>query len=191
LFLLFRWAGRHRAAWFCLGAPALSLMVTEWVGKPLFHRTLRDGLAYPSGHTTAAVSVGTLLVLLGWRSGGIRRAALVAALWAVPAMSMILYLLLNRSHYPSDIVGGVGVGIGVPCLLAAAMFGRSRTPTPSSPADRDDPRKGSAERTDFSGDGNPRRRYRTAGARGRVRRFAATHRPAGRPGPAGRDRRRP
>lgn len=181
LFLVFRWAGRHRAAWFCLGAPALSLMVTEWVGKPLFHRTLGSSLAYPSGHTTAAVSLGTLLVLLGWRSGGIRRGLVVAALWSVPAISMILFLLLLRAHYPSDIVGGVGVGIGVPCLLAAALFGNSRAPGPMSPAARDEPRPGSAERTGSSGDASSLRRYRTT--RGRLRHLPAT------PGPAGRGRR--
>jgi membrane-associated phospholipid phosphatase len=124
--------GRRRTALFCLSAPCLSLLVTEWLGKPFFHRTLGSALAYPSGHTTAAVSAGTLLVLLGWRTGGIRRAALVAALWAVPAASVVLYLLIHRSHYASDIVGGIGVGMGIPCLLAALLFGRRRAYSPAA-----------------------------------------------------------
>lgn len=126
LFLAFRWMGRPRTAVFCLAAPALSLALAEWLGKPFFHRTLGSTLAYPSGHTTATVSAGFVIVLLAWRSGGLRRAALVGALWMIPAISMVLFLLIRRSHYPSDLVGGVGIGLGIPCLLAAALFGRHR-----------------------------------------------------------------
>jgi membrane-associated phospholipid phosphatase len=115
------WRRQRRLALFCLLAPGLALAVTEWVLKPLVGRTLRGGLAYPSGHTTASFAAGTLLILLSYRWGGLRRAAVTAALWLVPVATLVLYLLDHRLHYPTDMLGGVGIGIGVPLLVAAAM----------------------------------------------------------------------
>jgi undecaprenyl-diphosphatase len=116
------WRRDRRLAAFCLLAPGLALVVTEWALKPLVGRTLRGGLAYPSGHTTATFAAGTLLVLLAYRWGGVRRAAVTAVLWLVPVATLVLFLLDRRLHYPTDMLGGVGIGVGVPLLVAAAML---------------------------------------------------------------------
>lgn len=69
---------------------------------------------FPSGHATIAGAVATLLVLLapGWR-----RVVAVAAIW-IASTRMVL-----DAHYPSDIVGGLGLGAAV-TFGTALVFAR-------------------------------------------------------------------
>jgi undecaprenyl-diphosphatase len=121
------WVGLRRwAVWSGLAAP-VSVAVSDLVAKPLFDRTLNGFLAYPSGHTAAAVATGVVLVTLALRFAGPRRALLVLGLWSIVTGSLLVFILRQRSHYLTDIVGGIGMGVGVPALLAVVLtLGRDR-----------------------------------------------------------------
>ncbi len=99
-------------------APAL----TEYVLKPLFTRHQPYG-AYPSGHTTAAFAVATVVAVLvatpadrisaRWRMAIALAALLAAAAVGVAVIGLGLHTLV-------DAVGGAGVGTGV--ALSAALL---------------------------------------------------------------------
>jgi membrane-associated phospholipid phosphatase len=116
-------AGRPRAA-----AVALLTMVgagiTTQVLKPLL-ATQRDypvghfmgPEAFPSGHTTAAMSFALALVIVSsprWRP-------LAAAAGGLVIVAMVFSLLVLGSHYPSDVAGGLLVSTGWACLSTAAL----------------------------------------------------------------------
>lgn len=117
--LTFSWLHRTRDAVFAVAGPISALILTEWLFKPLFGRTLRGDLAYPSGHTTATLAAATVLTLLTWKRWGPSRAALVVSLYTAVVVVLALYLLSRREHYPTDMVGGFGIGVGIPCIVAA------------------------------------------------------------------------
>jgi membrane-associated phospholipid phosphatase len=79
--------------------------------KPLFDRDMGGGLAYPSGHTTFAVIVLGMAVLVAG-----------VAWWAV--LVAIVYCLLGMVglgvsiHYFTDTVGGLFLGTAIVCVAA-------------------------------------------------------------------------
>lgn len=117
--LAHRWRGHGRLALLCLLSPVMALALTDWVLKPLFDRHMGTALAYPSGQTSVTCAVGTVLTLLAYRRGGLRRALVVAVLVLIPIVAGMLFLLDTRLHYPTDILGGTGLGIGLALLFAA------------------------------------------------------------------------
>jgi membrane-associated phospholipid phosphatase len=109
--------------------------VTTQLLKPALGAALDPGAApagfvaaWPSGHTTAAMSLALSLVLVAparWRPA----AGAAAGLGVVAIVSSIV---TTGAHLPSDILGGFGVAtawawLGVAVLLAA---GRSPEPRP-------------------------------------------------------------
>jgi len=128
-------AGRPRAA-----AVALVTMVgagvTTQLLKPLLatHREYPSfhwmgPEAYPSGHTTAAMSLALALVIVSsprWRP-------LAAAAGGLLTVGMVFSLLVLGSHYPSDVAGGILVATGWACLSTAALRLELR-PTVGGPA---------------------------------------------------------
>lgn len=87
--------------------PATVLLVR--VLKPLFGREKDDALAYPSGHTALmVVTLGMVLLVLGWRGWAVIAAAVVALLG-------ILGLAMTY-HYFTDTVGSVLLGTAIVCL---------------------------------------------------------------------------
>jgi membrane-associated phospholipid phosphatase len=77
--------------------------------------------SWPSGHTTAAVSLALAVVIVAppaWR----RLAALGGVLFIA---ATALGLLVLGSHYPTDIAGAVCVAGGWACLAATALPRRS------------------------------------------------------------------
>ncbi len=82
-----------------------------------------DGLSFPSGHVTNAAAATALLVLLLWPAApGWRRALLVGCAAALVAGTMLDRVLLG-AHYPSDVLGGLVLGLG---MVAAAYAGFHR-----------------------------------------------------------------
>jgi undecaprenyl-diphosphatase len=112
-------------------APALAVVLTEYVLKPLVDRylfapgvpiaVLRSyGGAFPSGHETGVVAAAVLaLVALGQlRLSGAARAAVVAVLTGWTALGA-LGLVRNYYHYATDTIGALGVAAAV--VLGSAL----------------------------------------------------------------------
>jgi membrane-associated phospholipid phosphatase len=109
--------GRRRLAMVMVATPPVAIVAVRLM-KPLFGRTKEGALAYPSGHTTLAVVVMCLLVVLAG-----------AAAWAVACAVLAGVLaMLGQSftyHYFTDTIGGVLLGTAVVCLaLWAAKLDR-------------------------------------------------------------------
>jgi len=114
--------GNHRAARLAIAGPLLTGIVTTGV-KPLVGRTIRDHLAYPSGHTGAWTSLGLVaaIILIGVLSTGPMASALLLASGALGAGGlMALALITYYAHYPSDTVGGFCAAIV--CVLGCVVL---------------------------------------------------------------------
>ncbi len=127
--------GRRSAAALVVLAPAAAGALTELVLKPIVDRTLDDTLAFPSGHATGTWALTAAVVVLMADSGMVRRVWLVdsAVVVAIATVNSVA-LVGAQFHVFTDVVGGAGVGIGVACLLAAALIRPPATvPRPSAP----------------------------------------------------------
>jgi len=124
------WARRDRlGAVLCL-APVLAVVITELVAKPLVDRRLGPGLAFPSGHATTAAAVVALVVLLAHRHRGWMGVARVAGP-AVAFLAVVAAALVRLGyHYPTDVVGGIAVGIAT--VLAVNALVPEARPHPAS-----------------------------------------------------------
>lgn len=117
-------SGRLRMAVLGAIAPAMAGGVAEWLLKPLIGRRFDVYLAYPSGHTTGAFAVATVVVV--WLVGpstpawGRARRASVGMLAALLAAGVGLGMVALGAHYVTDVVGGVCVGVGV--VVAVALI---------------------------------------------------------------------
>ncbi|MGI8817080.1 MAG: phosphatase PAP2 family protein [Pseudonocardia sp.] len=114
--------GDRRGAALAIIGPLLTGVVTTGV-KPLVGRTIRDHLAYPSGHTGAATALGlvTALVLIGLFSAGTAVSVLLLASGGLFAGgTMAVALVARGSHYPSDTVGGFCAAVVV--VLGSALL---------------------------------------------------------------------
>jgi hypothetical protein len=116
-------AGRPKAA-----AAALLTMggagVTTQILKPLlaFQRDFPPGnfmgpVAFPSGHTTAVMSLSLALIIVS----PARLRPLVGAAAGLLTVATVFSLLILGSHYPSDIVGGLLVATTWAILATAAL----------------------------------------------------------------------
>ncbi|NUS58017.1 MAG: phosphatase PAP2 family protein [Streptomycetaceae bacterium] len=106
-----------RLAGVALAAPLAAVVCAELL-KPVVGRRY-DGmyLCYPSGHTAAAVSVLTVAALAAARLGPIRR-RLAAAGWSAVTAAIAVGMAAMHYHYPTDVLGGVAVALGVTLPLA-------------------------------------------------------------------------
>jgi membrane-associated phospholipid phosphatase len=111
---------RWRLAAVMVASP-LAGIVVETVLKHVFGRKSGGSLAYPSGHTTAAVIVMGMIVLVAG-----------AALWAVLVAIVVSALAMIGQgvtyHYFTDTVGGLLLGTAVVCLAALAAKLDTRQP---------------------------------------------------------------
>jgi undecaprenyl-diphosphatase len=114
---LFFVTGRRRAVVLAAVGPAAAVGFTEFVLKPLVGRRLGAGLAFPSGHTTAAVSVALVVVVV--LLGPSRPRWPAAARWAASALAlacaaMVAVALVGSGyHYATDTIGGFCVATTV------------------------------------------------------------------------------
>jgi membrane-associated phospholipid phosphatase len=104
--------------------PAVAVVGTEFVLKPLVHRQITHAMAdnaFPSGHETGLASMLVVLLLLIPRARLSRRTAILfglgLALWAALGAAG---LVRAHWHVVTDTIGGVAVGIA--CVLAAALL---------------------------------------------------------------------
>ena len=116
-------ARRPRAAAAAL-VTLLGAGVTTQVLKPLlaFQRDFpplhyMGPVAYPSGHTTAVMSLALALIIVS----PARLRPLAAAAGGLVTVATVFSILVLGSHYPSDIVGGLLVATGWACLASAAL----------------------------------------------------------------------
>ena len=113
---------RVNGAVLAVGGVALASALTEFVLKPLVHRTITGFLTYPSGHTTGLFALATAIavVLLAPRGGRPRPALRVVAVAAavVVACAVGLAMVGQHFHYFTDIIAGAATGTGVVIGLA-------------------------------------------------------------------------
>jgi membrane-associated phospholipid phosphatase len=76
--------------------------------------------AWPSGHSTAAMSLALALVMVS----SPRLRPLAAAAGGLVAVGVSYAVLLLGWHYPSDVAGGFLIAAGWSCLLAAVALRR-------------------------------------------------------------------
>jgi len=109
------WRRQWRLAAVAGSCPVVSIAGARTL-KVLFGRPWSaDELAYPSGHTTVAVTVFAMLVLvIGIRVWTVLAGAILAI---VPSIGMAS----NNFHYFTDIIGGVLYATSMVCLALLAV----------------------------------------------------------------------
>lgn len=99
----------------------------DYVLKPLVHRTYLGSLVFPSGHTTATITLASVLTLLlvpvVARREGARRwlAVLVLVVAWLAVVAVVLAVIALRWHYFTDTVAGAAVGVGTVCGVALVI----------------------------------------------------------------------
>ncbi|SES31438.1 PAP2 superfamily protein [Actinokineospora terrae] len=116
---------RPRVALLAVFGPTAAVTFNAWVLKPVVGRELDGYLAYPSGHTTALVSILTVFTLVtasnaapGRRLRATTGTAAVCLVLTGAAVSAIVGL---RYHYLTDTVGGFCWAIGAVITVAAVL----------------------------------------------------------------------
>jgi membrane-associated phospholipid phosphatase len=115
--------GDYRAAVAAVVSVGVALVLVEEMLKPFFNRHLgslpKGGLIFPSGHTVVPLALAGVVVMaagssrpLGRRLGRVWRGVLVAAVLIV-ASSMGLAEVVLQSHYLTDVVAGIPLGLAV------------------------------------------------------------------------------
>ena len=130
-------AWRRRDRWgalLCLVAPPLAVAVTDLLAKPLVGRYHGHGLAFPSGHATAATAAAALVLVLINRWRGWHRALHWSPFAALLPLVTAIGLVRLDWHYPTDVVGGIAMGAAVVVALAAV----APPPTPHPPLPREE-----------------------------------------------------
>ncbi|MGO8961800.1 MAG: phosphatase PAP2 family protein [Streptosporangiaceae bacterium] len=96
---------------------AASVVLTEFVLKPIVGRTLNGYRVYPSGHTGLAFTLATVIVVLLLNPQGrlLRRALIVgiAAIAALAGSAVAVAMIALDWHYFTDTVGGAALAIAV------------------------------------------------------------------------------
>ncbi len=109
-----------RGALLGLLGPLLAMVSTSLVLKPLVGRTHAGGLALPSGHTTAVVSLAAAAALLLAGTLTLPRAGRLAGVAALGTLSVLVAvsLVVAGQHYGTDTFAGVGVAVAAVLLVA-------------------------------------------------------------------------
>lgn len=137
--------GWRRGAVLAVVGPTLAGAITQYLLKPLVDRTISGGLAFPSGHTTGAVGIALVVVILALRAR-LRRPARIALIIVavVYAVGIPIALIVGHFHYATDTVGGacvasatvLAVALAVDALSSRTAAGRGLAPWPLRPRDR-------------------------------------------------------
>jgi membrane-associated phospholipid phosphatase len=125
-----RWPGTALLIAATLGAVLLSAVTKHLVGRTrptAFFRTSATGYSFPSGHalnaTCFALALGFVLWRLPWRCAAKIAGSLGLAFYVacVGASRLVLGV-----HYPTDVLGGVLLGVAWMALLMALFRGAER-----------------------------------------------------------------
>jgi membrane-associated phospholipid phosphatase len=131
---------RFRAAILAAAGPALAGTLTEYILKPAIGRHSGDAYAFPSGHTTGAIALATVIALFLLPTGAFTRLPrplrlVLTVLAAVLVSAVPLGLVTLRYHYATDVIAGAAVAVTAILTLALlldAAAGR-RTTTDMTP----------------------------------------------------------
>jgi membrane-associated phospholipid phosphatase len=126
LFVVFSHARRTWWVWVALmaAAPLAETMLKAGVARP---RPEAMSYGFPSGHATAAAAFfGALLFLSETLRPGLRTAVRVLAVLMIVLVGIARVML--RAHWPSDVLGGIALGLALAstAALVAARPSRSR-----------------------------------------------------------------
>jgi membrane-associated phospholipid phosphatase len=109
--------------------------ISEWALKPVVGRPRPVGLgfSFPSGHAAAAAAYFGAVI----HAAADLRPAARAAVRAAAAVMIVLVALarvLLEAHWPSDVLGGVAMGLA--CVSAAVLISESTAHSPAGPTSR-------------------------------------------------------
>jgi membrane-associated phospholipid phosphatase len=101
----------------CAAAPVIAVLIVQDLAKPLVgrHLGLTGASSYPSGTVAAVAALATAATLVVPRLAR-PAVALVGLVATVGASAAVIVL---RWHYPTDALGGIGVGVGSVLALDA------------------------------------------------------------------------
>jgi membrane-associated phospholipid phosphatase len=122
---------RARVHWMIWPAMMLSAPICEGLLKITVARPRPEGVAYgfPSGHATAAAAFfGAVIYLSGFLAPRSRAALRLGA--ATMLILVALARVVLRAHWPSDVLGGIALGLA---LASAAALLDSLERSPASP----------------------------------------------------------
>lgn len=123
----------RRALVICLAGPALAVGLVEIVLKPLVDRHHFGGLAFPSGHATAAAALATAAVIACRRWRGRTAAIRLAPVAAIVPVGVGLAVIRLGMHFPTDAVAGIAFGMAVVGSLAIALPTRAPAAARATP----------------------------------------------------------
>ena len=134
---------RWDAVALALAAPACAVLASEYVLKPMVHRSndvvthelgLSGTLAFPSGHETALAAVVSVLGVLLVGSGAQRVVKTAGTIGLAVVLVVAATGLVGRFfHYATDTIGAVAVAAAVTLAAASGLDAISR-PRPDSPS---------------------------------------------------------
>ena len=116
LLALFRRAREHWWLWIGLmiAAPATEGLLKIAIGRA---RPESAAFGFPSGHATAAAAFfGAVLYLAGSLPPASRRAVRALAIACIVLVGLARIIL--RAHWPSDVLGGIALGLGLATIAA-------------------------------------------------------------------------
>jgi undecaprenyl-diphosphatase len=119
------WRGGRGLA-LALVAPTAAMITTSLVLKPIVGRTRGHELSFPSGHTTAVAGIAAtaVILVLGTPALTPRVRRVVSAALGVLVVVVGVCLVGRGYHYPTDVIGALGVILAVvpPVALVVDAF---------------------------------------------------------------------
>jgi membrane-associated phospholipid phosphatase len=117
----------------CAVAPVVAVLVVQDLAKPLVgrHIGITGGSSYPSGTVAAVAALAVAFTLVVPKL----LKPLVAVAGAAVVVGVSAAVIVLRWHYPTDALGGIGVGVGSVLVVdglfhvpwaVAALFRRDR-----------------------------------------------------------------
>ena len=125
---------RWRGAALSVVGPAVSVVLTELVLKPLVGRHIGLAYSFPSGHTTGAFAIAVTAAVLIFDSRGIQPSLRVGlSVLSLGLAACVAAAVVGLGyHYATDTIGGfcvaLGVVLGVAVLIDEVADRRSQLP---------------------------------------------------------------